>query len=253
MRNIRLLLEYDGTDYAGWQLQPGERTLQGALEEALSALVKAPVRVNASGRTDAGVHALGQVANFHTESTAPLKAFVRGTNALLPRDVSVRRADEVPLDFDSRRSARGKTYRYRIQNAPTPSALARRTSWWLSGALDAEAMQRAAQALVGCHDYEAFRSAGCDAAHANREIYSAQVRREGEFIDFTVRGSGFLRHMVRIIAGTLVEVGFGRMDAAEMPALLASRDRNLAGMTAPAQGLTLIEVYYDLEPGEAYP
>jgi tRNA pseudouridine38-40 synthase len=256
VRNIRLLLEYDGTAYEGWQSQPNGRTIQDVLEAALTALVKHPLRVTASGRTDAGVHALGQVANFHTDCRAPLKAFVRGTNALLPPDISVRRADEVSPDFDSRRSARGKTYRYRIFNAPTPSALTRRSNWWICGALDDEAMVRAAALLVGTHDFEAFRSSGCDAPHAVREIRSLEVKRhgpDGELLDIEVTGNGFLRNMVRIIAGTLAEVGRGRRGVDDIAALLASGDRDKAGITAPAQGLTLLRVYYDETPLETYP
>lgn len=253
MRNLRLTLEYDGTAYAGWQVQENGPTIQGELEAALARLLKREVRVTGSGRTDAGVHAVGQVANFRTEAPIPLKGVACGLNALLPCDIAVRRAEEVPLDFDSRRSAKQKTYRYFLHLAETPSALARRTSWWLRGRFDVEAAARAAACLVGTHDFAAFRAAGCDAPHSVRTVEELSLVPRGEFLEVCVRGNGFLRHMVRIVVGTLVEVGQGRRDAASLPALLASGDRGRAGATAPARGLFLCEVLYDAPVSGAYP
>jgi len=253
VRNIRLTLEYDGTGYAGWQVQDNGPTIQGELEAALAALLKAPTRVTGSGRTDAGVHALGQVANFRTEARIPLRGVVHGLNGLLPRDISVRRAEEVPLKFDARRSAKEKRYQYFLHLAPTPSAFARRTSWRVFPPPDLEAMVRAAAHLVGTHDFGAFRAAGCDAPHAVREIREVVVSRRGEFAEIAVRGTAFLRHMVRIIVGTLVEVGQARRDPDSLPALLESGDRGAAGITAPPQGLFLAEVRYADTPLEVFP
>jgi len=253
VRNIRLTLEYDGTGYAGWQVQQSAPTVQGALETALSALLKGPIRVTGSGRTDAGVHALAQVANFHTDARVPLRGFLHGLNRLLPRDITVRRAEEVPLDFDARRSAREKTYQYFLHLGPAPSAFARRTSWRVFPAPDLEAMGRAAAHLVGTHDFGAFRAAGCDAPHAVREIREILVTRRGEFAEIAVRGTAFLRHMVRILVGTLVEVGQGRRDPDSLPGLLTRGDREEAGITAPPQGLFLAEVRYETPPLECYP
>lgn len=253
MRNIRLLLEYDGTAYSGWQTQPAAPTIQETLERALATMLGEPARVTGSGRTDAGVHAEGQVANFRTDRPIPLKGFVHGLNSLLPHDIAVRRAEEMEADFDSRRSARRKTYRYAIHNGITPSALVRRTTTWVSAPLDAAAMDRAAAALRGVHDFEAFRSSGCDADHAVREILDTAVRRAGERVEIEVTGTGFLRHMVRIIAGTLIEVGTGRREGDSVARCLASRERGLAGPTAPAQGLTLVRVVYDAVVLESYP
>ena len=253
MRNIRLTLEYDGTAYAGWQVQDNAPTVQGAVEEALGRLLKEPLRVTASGRTDAGVHALGQVANFRTPARVPLKGFVHGLNGLLPRDVAVRAAAEVPVEFDSRRSAVDKIYRYYLYRSPTPSAFGRRTSWQLARPLDLDAMRSGALHLVGIHDFSAFRSAGCDAPHAVREIYELTLVERGEYLEVTVRGNAFLRNMVRIIVGTLVEVGGGRRAPASVAELLAEGDRSRAGATAPPQGLFLAEVRYDTAVLEASP
>lgn len=253
MRNLRLLLEYEGTAYAGWQVQDDIPTVQGELERALATLLKAPHRVTGAGRTDAGVHALGQAANFRTDSAVPLKGFLHGLNRLLPPDIIVRRVDELDLGFDSRRSAVEKTYQYFLHHAPTPSAFTRGSSWHIRGPLDSEAIGRAAADVVGTHDFEAFRSSGCDAAHAVRTIHESWVLRRGEYVEIGVRGNGFLRHMVRILVGTLVEVGRGKRSPHSLPALILSRDRRLAGPTAPPHGLFLKEVRYDAVPVESCP
>ncbi|MHB8765597.1 MAG: tRNA pseudouridine(38-40) synthase TruA [Deferrisomatales bacterium] len=253
MRNLRLTLEYDGTAYAGWQVQAGAPTVQAEVERALGVMLKAPVRVTGSGRTDAGVHALGQVANFRTEARVPLKGVLHGLNALLPADLSVRRVDEMPLGFDSRRSAKDKTYQYFLHVGAAPSAFARRTSWRVPGPLDLGAMEAAAALLVGAHDFGAFRAAGCDAAHSVRLVHEAWVRPRGEYLELGVRGTAFLRHMVRIVAGTLVEVGQGRRSVEAVARALATGHRSDAGVTAPPQGLFLAEVRYGVEPLESYP
>jgi tRNA pseudouridine38-40 synthase len=253
LRNIRLTLEYEGTAYAGWQVQEGVPTVQGELERVLAVMLKTPVRVTGSGRTDAGVHALGQVANFRTEASIPLSGFFLGLNALLPQDITVRRTDEVPLTFDSRRSAKEKTYQYFLHVGDAPSALGRRTSWRPHGRVDIVEMGRAAGFLVGTHDFSTFRSAGCDASHAVRAVHKVWVKPRAEYVEIGVTGTAFLRHMVRIIVGTLVEIGLGKRSAHAICELIEGRDRRLAGPTAPPQGLFLSEVRYDVEPLETYP
>jgi tRNA pseudouridine38-40 synthase len=253
LRNIRLLIEYEGTGYVGWQCQPNGPSIQGIMEGALCLMTGEEVSLKASGRTDAGVHSQGQTANFHTGKDIPLKGFVHGLNSLLPRDISVRRADLVGETFDSRRCALGKTYLYTIQNSQAPSALRNRFSWHVRKPLDDKAMAEAAGYLVGAHDFEAFRSTGCDAPHAFREITSLTVKRVGEVIEIEVTGSGFLRHMVRIISGTLVEAGLRRIPPSAIVGIIESRDRKRAGDTAPPQGLVLKEVYYDEPVLETYP
>lgn len=246
MRTIQLTLEYDGTDYVGWQVQANGRSIQGEVEKALAALLKtAPVKVTGAGRTDSGVHALGQVATFRTESAAPLKAFVLGLNSLLPKDIAVRAASERPEGFDARRSARGKLYRYRVVNRPVRTPLAQRYAWELYSPLDEGAMGRAARSLLGRHDFSAFRASDCEAPHAVRELRKLSVVRDGEEVTFDVEATAFLKHMVRNLVGTLVEVGQGRRPESSIAELLAARDRARAGATAPARGLCLVQVFYE--------
>ena len=243
---MKLTLEYDGTRYVGWQVQPNGPSVQAEVERALAALHHGPRRVTAAGRTDAGVHALGQVASFPEPSPLPLPAYVKGMNALLPGDIAVRAAQIERDGFDARRSARGKRYRYRILNAPTRSPLARLQTWQLFRVLDVAAMRAAAAPLVGRHDFAAFQAADCAAHHAVREVRRLDLLgADGREIVVVVEATAFVKHMVRNIVGTLVDVGLGRRDPASLPALLASRDRALAGPTAPPQGLVLDEVFYD--------
>ncbi len=243
---IRLTLEYDGTNYVGWQSQPNGPSIQAALEGALSSVAAEPIAAVAAGRTDAGVHALGQVVSFETATARPLKAWILGANDLLPRDIAVVAAQDAPADFDARRSAQGKRYRYRIWNGRTRSPLRARTSWEIFRALDVAAMARAAEALVGEHDFAAFRGAGCDAKTTVRKLRELRVAGEprGE-IFVEAEATAFLRHMVRNIVGTLVEVGLGKRAPEDVARVLASRDRKLAGPTAPPQGLCLVEVRYE--------
>ena len=245
MAVVKLTLEYDGTRYVGWQVQPNGPSIQAEVERALGALHGAPRRVTGAGRTDAGVHALGQVATFREGSPLPLRAYVNGMNALLPADIAVRAAALEPDSFDARRSARGKRYRYRIVNGPTRAPLSRLQSWQIFRPLDLAAMRHAAAPLAGVHDFAAFQAAGCDARHAVREVHRLDVLAlaEGE-IAIVIEATAFVRHMVRNIAGTLVEVGLGRRSAASVAETLASRDRTRAGRTAPPQGLVLEEVFY---------
>lgn len=254
MRNVKLVVSYEGKGYAGWQVQDGEPTIQAALEEALAKITGHTVKLKGSGRTDAGVHAEGQVANFFTESQAPLKAFVRGVNSLIPDDISVISAQDVPPGFDSRRSALFKVYRYSIVNTQAPPASLVKRCWWVSGRLDVALMDRAASLFAGRHDFGAFRSSGCDSVHAVRFLNSVRVtKRLGGIIEIEAVGKGFMRNMVRIIAGTLVETGSGRMTPAGVESLFGNPDRANAGITAPAHGLTLLKVIYPEIPGPSYP
>jgi tRNA pseudouridine38-40 synthase len=242
---VKLTLEYDGTRYVGWQVQPNGPSIQAEVERALAELTKAPRRVTAAGRTDAGVHARGQVVSFPEERPLPLSAYVKGMNALLAEDVAVRAASIEPDGFDARRSARGKRYVYVVENLETRGPLTRLRAWQLFGRLDVAAMREAARHLVGRHDFAAFQAADCASDHAVREVRRLDVVGDaGARIELVVEATAFVKHMVRNLAGTLVEVGQGRREAASIPALLASGDRTRAGRTAPPQGLTLDEVFY---------
>ncbi len=243
---VKLVLSYDGTRYVGWQLQANGPSIQAEVERALTVLHKEPVRVTAAGRTDSGVHALGQVASFAVEHPIPVTAYVKGMNAHLPEDIAVREAEVRGSPFDARRDARGKRYRYRIENLPTRHPLGRLQAWQVFRPLDVAAMRAAAAPLLGRHDFGAFRAADCDAAHAVRELRRLEVQEgpEGR-IEVVAEATAFLKHMVRNLVGTLVEVGLGARSAGSMEDVLRSRDRKLSGRTAPPQGLVLDRVFYD--------
>ncbi len=244
-RNIRLLLEYDGTRYHGWQRQAEALTIQQVLEESLQRLTGEKVALIGSGRTDAGVHARGQVANFRTVSPIPLQAFHKGMNSLLPKDIAVLEATEAEPSFHARKSARAKTYEYRILNRPTRSPLFRHYAWWIDGPLDLAAMAGAAGALPGEHDFTAFRASGSDNLNPVRRVLAAAWRGDsGGWLSFTVTATGFLRGMVRSLVGTMVAVGRGKAPPMILAELLTSGARHLAGPTAPPQGLYLVEVFY---------
>jgi tRNA pseudouridine38-40 synthase len=244
MPRVRLTLEYDGTDFVGWQRQPNGRSVQEVLETALAELLRAPVPTAAAGRTDAGVHALGQVVAFDAPRALPSKAYVRGLSSLLPGDVAVVAADEVPDDFDPRRWATGKRYRYLISRRPFRAPLLRRTHWEVFSSLDVESMQIASAALLGTHDFSSFRAADCEAPHPRRTLRELELQTVGHILRIEVEGTAYLKHMVRNIVGSLVEVGRGRRVPGWIAEVLAARDRTLAGPTAPAHGLTLVEVTY---------
>jgi tRNA pseudouridine38-40 synthase len=249
---VTLVLEYDGTRYVGWQVQPNGPSVQAEVERALATLHHAPRRVTAAGRTDAGVHARGQVASFPEAAPLPLRAYVQGMNALLPPDVAVRAARLEPNGFDARRSARGKRYRYVIENGPVRSPLGRLQAWLHYLPLDVEAMRAAAVHLVGRHDFAAFQASDCACHHAVREVRRLEVLGErGGRIELAVEATAFVKHMVRNIVGTLVEVGLGKRAPDSLPALLEGRDRTRAGPTAPPQGLFLEEVFYEGRGGDA--
>jgi len=242
--HFRLTIEYDGTDFAGWQIQPTVRTVQSALEEALARLLGQPARVCAAGRTDAGVHASGQVVCFRTPRPLAPDTILRALNALTPRDLTVRTVDEVPDDFDARRSARSRVYVYHLWNRSMPSPFWRRYAWHIRHLLAVDVMAEAAAMLVGEHDFSSFRAAGCDAAHPVRRVLRSEIQRSGDLIRYEIEATAFLRHMVRNIVGTLVDVGQRIRRPDDIRALLAARDRTRAGITAPAHGLCLTEVKY---------
>jgi len=241
---FRLVVEYDGSEFSGWQIQPGERTVQGELEASLQRFLGASIRVAAAGRTDAGVHASGQVVCFSTERELAAEAVRRALQALSPPDIGICSAEVVADTFDPRRSARRRVYEYRIWNRVTPSPFWRRYAWHLRCRLDDEAMGRAAAHLEGEHDFSSFRASGCDATGPVRRLFASRVERAGDLLVYRVEATAFLRHMVRNIVGTLVEIGRGRRAAESVPELLACRDRTRAAATAPAHGLCLTRVDY---------
>lgn len=247
---IKLVLEYDGTNYVGWQYQANGPSVQGRLQHALKELFAGvPVTVTAAGRTDSGVHALGQVVHFDAPRELPMKAYWMGLNGLLPDDIAVARAEEVDPAFDARRWARGKRYVYRISNRRVRSPMRRHTHWELFAPLDFDAMKQAATALVGKHDFSAFRAADCQAATTLRELKKVELTGAiGDEICLTIEGTAFLKHMVRNIAGSLAEVGKARQRREWVAEVLAGKDRTKAGPTAPPQGLTLVEVMYGVGP-----
>lgn len=244
MTRIRLTLAYDGTDFAGWQVQPGAVSIQETLESALARIEEEPVRVTGAGRTDAGVHALAQVAHFDTGKDHPAETWVKALNANLPDDVVVRSARIVDKAFHARYSAGDKTYRYRILNRPVACPFRRRVVWHVPEPLDVAAMQKAATALVGEHDFTSFRAAGCGAKGPVRTIRCLSVETADDEVVFEVIGSGFLKQMVRNLVGTLVRVGRGKRPPAWPGEVLAAKDRTLAGETAPAKGLVMVRVTY---------
>lgn len=244
MRNIKLTIEYDGTAYHGWQSQINAITVQDVVTEAVNSLTAENCSLTGSSRTDTGVHALGQVCNFYTESSIPADKFAFALNTILPGDVVIRRSEEVPPDFHSRFSTISKKYRYLFYNSTFPSALMRNRAYHVFYPLDADAMMQAAGFFTGAHDFAAFSAAGGSVKTTVRTISQALVERNGEIIEFCVTGNGFLYNMVRILAGTLVEVGIGRIKPDAIPGIIEGLDRRKAGRTAPAHGLYLVEIYY---------
>ena len=246
-RNLKLTVQYDGTNYVGWQRQASGVSIQALLEDALEPIDGAPVTVHGAGRTDAGVHALAQVASVTLNADLAETTLARALNAVLPADVRVLAVEEVDPEFHARFSARTKTYEYRIVNAPLVSAFLHRYVWHVPQPLDVEAMRTAAGPLVGKHDFAGFQAAGSSVATSERTLVELEVEDGAGFdlpLIIRITGDGFLRHMVRNIAGTLVEVGIGRWDPWRLLTVLESRDRREAGPTAPAQGLFLTHVAY---------
>jgi len=244
LRTLKLVVEYDGTDFAGWQRQDGQQTIQGCLEKAFHAMTGQNVLVAGAGRTDAGVHAEAQVANVAVASRIPALGFLRGLNTHLPPTIAVLELADVPEGFSARHDARGKIYRYRVWNHPVRSPRYARHCWHVYDSLDTHAMREAAGRLLGEHDFRAFRSADCDRKNTVRILRRFDVTRDGSLVSLEVEGTAFLRNMVRILAGTLVAVGKGRMTPEQVSAVLEAGDRTKAGVTAPACGLTLVRVIY---------
>ena len=245
MRNIRLLLQYEGTRYQGWQRQTSsENTIQGKLEQLLSKMCNEPIEIMGSGRTDAGVHALGQVANFHTTSAMSTEEMCSFINEYLPQDIAVIQVTEAAPRFHSRLNACGKRYCYRVINSAIPNVFWRRYALEVPQNLDVEAMEKAASYLLGEHDFKAFTSAKKGKKSTVRRIDKIDIGKEGDLLTFIFEGNGFLYHMVRILMGTLLEVGAGKRSPEEMSEILAFGNREKAGALVPAKGLTLMEVFY---------
>jgi len=243
-RKLRLTVEYDGTDFSGWQRQVGQRTIQATLEDTLFEVIGERTEVRGAGRTDAGVHAAGQVASLAIHNRIPPHGLLRGMNSLLPSDVALVDAAEADAGFDARFSARGKVYRYRIWNHLVRSPLHARTSWHCRRPLDLEAMREAAAALRGEHDFRGFRASDCDRRNTVRVIRGFEIRKQGALIEIDVEGTAFLKNMVRILAGTLADVGRGKLTVQSVLRALEEGDRAAGGVTAPAAGLTLLRVTY---------
>lgn len=245
MRRVKFIIAYDGTNYKGWQIQKEGATIQGVLEEKIGIILDQPTRITGSGRTDAGVHALHQVAHFSIPSPLKLESLQRGLNSLLPPDIVVKEMTEADADFHARYSARSRVYKYLLWNGVTPSPFYGRYSWQVCHQLDRESMQEAAQSLVGWHDFASFQGTGSTTHTSEREVLRLALRgRPRGWIVLTIEATAFLRHMVRNIMGTLLEVGKGVMSVDEFRAVLDARDRSTAGITAPPQGLFLKEVKY---------
>ena len=243
--NYKLTLMYEGTNYAGWQRQNNAKTVQGELERALSVILREPVTTVGVSRTDAGVHAAGYTANFHTEAAPDLYKLCRGVNALLEADIRVTDAAPCPDAFSARFDALRKTYLYRIDTTPYGNPFYRRIAWHCPGTLNFAAMERAAACFLGRHDFSSFMAQGGSAKTFTREITESAVSQADGLVTYRITGNGFLYNMVRIITGTRVWVGRGYLNAADVPDIIAAKDRTRAGMTAPAKGLTLLGAQYD--------
>jgi tRNA pseudouridine38-40 synthase len=245
MRTIKLLIEYDGTNYLGWQVQAKGSTIQGAIEEKLKQITGESIRLIGSGRTDSGAHAFGQVAHFRIESRMNASSIQKALNSLLPQDIVIQKAEEVKDDFHARKKAKSKIYQYRILNRDFRSAIGRGYVWHISQKLDLKAMRQATRHLIGEHDFSSFRSVGTPTKTAVRKIIRAEWKRSADgLLRFEIEATGFLKQMVRAIVGTLVEIGKGKINPEEFRRILESKDRKQAGSTAPAHGLFLKEVKY---------
>ena len=247
MRNIKLTIEYDGKNFAGWQTQPGKISIQGEIIKAIKEVTGEDVELNASGRTDAGVHALGQVANFKTNSKIDIEKIPYAINSKIPHSIVIKEAEEVEERFHSRYNCKGKTYRYYIRNSKFPSALNRYREFHVPQKLDIEAMKRAIKLFEGTHDFKGFKSSGGNQKKTTiRTLTKCELKKEGDLLSIELSGDGFLYNMVRIIAGTILDVGLGKIKEEEIPSILESGNRSLAGRTLPPHGLYLVEVRYIL-------
>ncbi|MBF8984077.1 tRNA pseudouridine(38-40) synthase TruA [Lutibacter sp. B2] len=244
MKNIKLTIEYDGTDFLGWQKQSKGRTVQEEIEKALSKILKKDVKINGSGRTDASVHAKGQVANFREAFTIPVERLPVALNSVLPDDIAILSAIEMNYDFHARYNAMGKKYVYKIYNSNIRSPLSRNYVYYVPQDLDIEKMKMATKYFLGTHDFKGFMASGSSVKETVRTIYNLDITEKEKQITVEVSGNGFLYNMVRIITGTLVDVGRGKINLNDLENIIASGDRNRSGHTASAQGLYLYEVYY---------
>ncbi len=258
MKNVLLTIAYDGTDFCGWQTQPGQRSVQGEVERVLATVCRQPVRINGTSRTDAGVHAYGQKASFTAEFGIPVERIPLVANGIFAAaasersrkvsgDVAILLAEEMPADFHARFNAVGKKYVYKIMNTKTPDPFQRNYRYQIGSSLDLEAMKKAAEYLTGTRDFKCFQAAGGKEMETTvRTIYGSRITALGQHqIEYEIIGDGFLYNMVRIIAGTLVDVGLGKKNPDELPDIIEGRDRRMAGHTAPPQGLYLAEVFYE--------
>jgi len=245
MTNFKITIEYDGSAYHGWQRQSSERTIQGEIENALKTMTGNCVAVTGSGRTDAGVHALNQTANFRCAASLTSEVFLKGLNSLLPEDIVISSCKIVPEKFHARYDVKSKVYHYRILNRTLPAAISRQYAWHIRKKLNLSAMQEALRCIIGSHDFKAFEGSGSPRASTVRCIINADlVKAENDYLVLKIEGDGFLKFMVRNIVGTLVDVGFDKITPHDFKQILISKDRNLAGITAPANGLFLMEVKY---------
>ena len=244
MRNIKLIIEYDGKKFGGWQKQPNKLNIQGEIEKAIEEITGETVELNASGRTDAGVHSLGQTANFKTNSTIDIEKIPIAINSKLKQSIRIISAEEVDERFHARYSCTGKKYRYIINNSKYGSAIYRDLEYHMPIKLNLKDMKKAIKYFEGEHDFKGFKASGTSSKSSVRTIYSSKVIEEGEKIIIELEGNGFLYNMVRIISGTIVDVGLGKIKPEEIPQIIESKDRTRAGKTLPPQGLYLVEVYY---------
>ena len=244
MRNIKLTIEYDGKEFNGWQKQPNKLNIQGEIERAIEEITGEQVDLYGSGRTDARVHSLGQVANFKTNSKLPIEKVAIAINSKLKKSIRIKKAEEVSENFHSRYNCHKKKYRYIINNSSQGSAIYRGLEYHVSQKLNADEMKKAIKFFEGEHDFKAFKSSGTSSKSSIRTIYNAELKQNGERIIIELTGNGFLYNMVRIISGTLLEVGLGNIKAEDIPNIIESKDRKMAGKTLPPHGLYLVEVMY---------
>lgn len=244
MRNIKLIIEYDGKKFGGWQKQPTKLNIQGEIEQAIKEITGEEVELNASGRTDSGVHSLGQVANFKTNSNIETEKIPFAINSKLKKSIVIKSAEEVDENFHARYNCKGKKYRYIINNSVQGTAIYRDLEYHIPQKLDINKMREAIKFFEGEHDFKGFRASGTSNKNSIRTIYSAEIKQENEKIVIELTGNGFMYNMVRIISGTLVDVGLGKIKPENIPEIINSKDRNKAGKTLPAHGLYLVEVYY---------
>lgn len=245
MRNIKLVIEYDGKDYNGWQKQPNKLNIQGEIEKAIASITgEETIELTASGRTDAGVHAFGQVANFKTNSKIAIEKFPIAINSRLKKSIIIKSAQEVDEKFHSRYNCKQKTYKYVINNSEYGSSIYRNLEYCFPIKLDVIAMQKAVKFFEGEHDFKGFKSSGTSGKNSIRTVYKAIIKQDGDHINIELTGNGFLYNMVRIISGTLLDVGLGKIKPEEIPEIINSADRIRAGKTLPSHGLFLVEVIY---------